>query len=337
MGSPLNLDRDWSLPAGRQTAGVPDRVTIADVSIACGVTKGTISRILNRKTDFSCSSEVRAKVERIAGELGYRPDSLARALTTKRTQVVAILGLWPWTLEAVTIYHPLVKAAVMAVQAGGYHASANFPHPQHGNYPLAPFRADGALILQPVFLKDLDEIENGGIPYIAMDGVCGRNGTQVLLDDESGGRAAAAHLRARGRRTLAWFSQTDFGHHSTPDRLAGVRAVAPACWTGDTRDPAAWLAGARAAGVDGVVCYCAGEAVTLRRAALAAGLSLPGDLGLIAFNDDSCARDHSLSVLAVPARELGEISADLLLRRMARKTVPKLTVLNERLIERGSA
>lgn len=64
-------------------------VTIKDLSARCGLSISTVSKALNNYTDVS--DETRELVQRIAREMGYYPNSLARALKTNRTYNIGVL------------------------------------------------------------------------------------------------------------------------------------------------------------------------------------------------------------------------------------------------------
>ncbi len=66
--------------------------TITDIAKMCGVSVSTVSRILSRKPGFTVSEATRLKVIDAAEELGYRPNTAARALVKGRTNMVAFLG-----------------------------------------------------------------------------------------------------------------------------------------------------------------------------------------------------------------------------------------------------
>ena len=67
---------------------------LGDVAAAAGVSKSTVSRVLNNKlgNGFAVSSEVRQRILEIALQLRYRPNLMARGLTNQRTRMVSVLG-----------------------------------------------------------------------------------------------------------------------------------------------------------------------------------------------------------------------------------------------------
>jgi DNA-binding LacI/PurR family transcriptional regulator len=76
-------------------AGQP---TLDQVAARAGVGRGTVSRVINGSPQVS--PEARAAVERAIAELGYVPNRAARALVTRRTDVVGVAPLTPRSCAA---------------------------------------------------------------------------------------------------------------------------------------------------------------------------------------------------------------------------------------------
>ena len=312
------------------------RTTLSDISKACGVNQSTVSRILNDTVGFSASSAMRQKVKRVAARLGYRPDRVARALVQGYTGVVGILGMWPWIIDEVTIYHPLIRACVERIQAAGLHATMNFPHPNFGKFPTDPFPVDGALVIAPLTLADLADIESTKMPYVSIDGVCGPNGTALLFDDNAAGQLAATHLWSLGHRRIACRMPLDYSHHSVADRLAGIAQVCEPVPVTPSENLDRWLESASALGVTGVICYSSQTASALKAAAVKRGMVIPSDLAIVAFNDDQYAAYADLTVIALPSRELGDLAAGVLIDMLAERPITNALSLQNKLIIRGS-
>src|SRR5947207_2039919 len=67
----------------------PQSVTLKDIAARAGVSKMTVSAALTgNSTHVFVSEATRQRVRALAHELGYRPNSVARALVTGRTNVV---------------------------------------------------------------------------------------------------------------------------------------------------------------------------------------------------------------------------------------------------------
>ena len=63
--------------------------SMKDISALCGVSIATVSKALNDQSDIG--EETKARIRQVAKELGYFPNSSARALKTKRTYNLGVL------------------------------------------------------------------------------------------------------------------------------------------------------------------------------------------------------------------------------------------------------
>lgn len=63
--------------------------SLKDISKVCGVSVATVSKALNNHTDIG--EETREHIKKVAKELGYLPNSSARALKTNRTHTIGVL------------------------------------------------------------------------------------------------------------------------------------------------------------------------------------------------------------------------------------------------------
>lgn len=66
------------------------KITMLDIAKKAGVSKATVSMVLNKR-DQSISEETKEKVLKLAEELNYIPNSLARGLSTKKTGTIGII------------------------------------------------------------------------------------------------------------------------------------------------------------------------------------------------------------------------------------------------------
>lgn len=66
------------------------KVTMKDIAEVAGVTKATVSMVLNKK-DVKISEETKKKIFKIAKEMNYIPNAVARSLTTNKSQTIGII------------------------------------------------------------------------------------------------------------------------------------------------------------------------------------------------------------------------------------------------------
>src|SRR5580692_4530060 len=96
---------------------MPDRpATLRDVAAAAGVHPATASRALNPETRLLVSEETAQRVVAAAGQLGYRPNPVARSLRTRRSNTVGVLI--PDLNNP--IFPPIVRGLEDKLAAAGY-------------------------------------------------------------------------------------------------------------------------------------------------------------------------------------------------------------------------
>ena len=67
-----------------------NKVTMKDIAEMAGVSKATVSMVMNKK-DASISDATREKILKIAKEMSYIPNSIARSLSTKKSGTIGII------------------------------------------------------------------------------------------------------------------------------------------------------------------------------------------------------------------------------------------------------
>ena len=310
---------------GPVLAGMPSHRTspsLADVARISGVSVGSASRILNDSPGFRASVAVRTRVREVAQRLGYQPDPVGRALRTKRSQVIGLLGVWSEMFGEDQVVNQAIIRASSTLFAAGYDVIAGMPKPGHPRFRLGSAQMDGALLLIPGENETLGDIEGSGMPYVSLDGPAGEHGVSLLLDDIDATEQIVGHLLKRGHRRIAWWSAMNYDHHSLKDRMATfhrmvAEADAVACPVPVTGDPAICLESCRAARVTAVLVYGAKWAMDLCRTVADAGLQIPGDLAIATYNHSPASERLGLTTIAWPHAEMGARGAHLLVEQLA--------------------
>jgi len=65
------------------------RITMKDIAKEAGVSKATVSRVINNTNPVS--EEIRKKVEKVIKKNNYKPSSIARSLSKKETKVIGLI------------------------------------------------------------------------------------------------------------------------------------------------------------------------------------------------------------------------------------------------------
>lgn len=329
------------------------RVTIADVARAAGVSKSTVSRVLNSKGEVDVRTAER--VRRVIDRLGYVPSSRAVGLARGRSRTLAVLTpslSWPWTVE-------VLQGAADAVEAAGYglllftrgrdrESMARFA----GQISASAF--DGLLVVEPEGEVEVAAaLHRTGLPVVLVDDRARRPAfPSVTTTNALGGETAARHLLALGRRApLVVTGPLRFG--SARERLDGFVRTLEA--HGVAYDPRRTVEGdfTERSGAEAVEKLLADDldldavfthndlgAAGALRALRAAGRRVPEDVAVIGFDDVPLARctDPPLTTVRQPLREMGAAAANLLISRLGGEPPPaEPVVLPTELVVRDSA
>lgn len=330
------------------------RANIKDIARRAGVHPSTVSRVLNPATRSMVSAPLAETIERIAEELGYRRNTLASGLRTRKTFTVGIV------IPDLTnpVFPPIVRSAEQTLDAAGYIAVLADSGTRRSEREIVDnMRArdvDG-LILATAKRRDpvVDACVEQGIPLVLVNRTVSRhNVSAVINDDELGIELALTHLVELGHRSIAYIGgpqSTSTGYvrfHAflrTAKRLglsADEALVVNAAVFSDTAGAEALErmldTGKRFTAVvtanDLLALGCC-DALRARR------LRCPDDLSITGFNDMPFVDrfDPPLTTLHIPHDELGVQAARLLLEHVERPDAPVRQMrLAPRLIVRGS-
>ncbi|NUR83615.1 MAG: LacI family DNA-binding transcriptional regulator, partial [Nonomuraea sp.] len=184
------------------------RPTLEEVAARAGVGRGTVSRVINGSPRVSDAT--RAAVEAAVAELGYVPNTAARALAANRTDAIALVVPEPETRFFSEPYFSDMLKGVGAelsdteMQLLLIFAGSDRERQRLAQY-LAAHRVDGVLLVSvhaddplPDLLAQLEIPAVISGPRSAAETL-----TSVDSDNYGGGRSAVEHLLTRGRRKIA--------------------------------------------------------------------------------------------------------------------------------------
>ncbi|MFD5074625.1 LacI family DNA-binding transcriptional regulator [Streptomyces sp. NPDC058371] len=327
------------------------RVTIADVAQAAGVSKTTVSRVLNTRAEVDASTA--AKVRDVINRMGYVPSSGAVGLARGSSRTVGMLVpslTWPWMGEVLQGVVDTVEAAdfglLLFTCNRGTESVARFTH------QVSARAFDGLIVVEPENTLDmLTALHRDGLPVVLVDDR-GHHPEfpSVTAANFEGGASAARHLLADGRREpLVLTGPQRFG--CVRDRLAGFRATCAERGIGvglvaegdfTEADGRACVRRLLAEGreFDAVFAHNDLAAIGVLGALRDVGRRVPDDVAVVGFDDIPVARhtEPSLTTVRQPMREMGETAARMLLARLAGGASPTSpVVLPTEVIVRGSA
>ncbi|MFD9908965.1 LacI family DNA-binding transcriptional regulator [Streptomyces sp. NPDC059063] len=312
------------------------RPTLEEVAARAGVGRGTVSRVINGSPRVS--ERTRAAVEEAVAELGYVPNTAARALAANRTDSIAVVVPEPESrFFAEPYFSDIIHGVGTALADTDMQLLLTFAGGDRERRRLAQYlsahRVDGVLLVSvhaddplPDLLRQLE------IPAV----ISGRRSADEPLasvdsDNFAGARAAVTHLLARGRRTIATITGR-LDVYGAQRRLDGYRdalaeaghdvdegLVARADFTEDGGRRAMADLLERRPDLDAVFAgsdvMAAGARQVLRRA----GRRIPDDVALVGFDDSAIARhmDPPLTSVRQPIAEMGRTMTHVLLTEIA--------------------
>jgi len=325
-------------------------VTIYEIAERAGVSSSTVARILRGdvKESHRRSAETAQRIRRIASEMGYRTNLRARAFSRGRTHGIGLLYTDDaWIFEGMNT--EVVNSLVRALQRAGYHL-VFAPIDATGSWEQIVLggQIDGGVVFQTLPAEVRDALRERQLPLVLLGDNSDPTVSQVVVDDFAGAHAATKHLIGLGhKRILLFVHQSVKPHCSVEERQAGYRAaMAEAALA-----PQECLRVAEEDAVDvlvrgkdrptAVICYSNLEATLIVHAMWQFGVSIPGQLSVIGFNEIFATRYMTppLTTVGFDAAKIGEYGAQLVLRGLdGAADVKKPTVLTvkPRLVVRSS-
>jgi LacI family transcriptional regulator len=335
--------------------------TIRELARLSGVSVATVSRVLNDYADVSPAT--RKRVLEVARELDYTPSAAARTLVMQRSKVIGVLLQ---TGEGhPDLQHPFFQEVLVGLKhrlgAGGYDlllfATEN-PGNGFSDYSYVRrarhHRVDGLVLMgMDPAEEEVQKLVKARIPLVAVDAelVGGRSGF-VISDNLGGARVAVRHLRQQGHDRIATLT----GILSTrpgADRLLGYRAELEAQglpYRDDYVQEGDFYFESGRRGMNALLAlsepptavFAAGDlmAAGALRAVEEHGLSVPGDVALVGFDDIQLAAmmQPSLTTVRQDKIGLGSAAGEALLRMLDEAdSAPPITTLPVELVVRESS
>jgi DNA-binding LacI/PurR family transcriptional regulator len=324
-----------------------------DVAAVAGVSRGTVSRVLNG--GHNVSKPALDAVHRAIQKTGYVVNQHARSLVTQRSQSVAFVLSEPQErLFEDPNFHVLLRGCTQSLAEHDITLVMTIAGTQEERRRVSRYvtsgHVDGALLVSThLGSRLIDDLHGRGVPVVACGRPLGheRDLAYVAADDRDGARQMVQYLRSRGRSRIA----TITGPLDTPggvDRLAGYRdvlgsdaderLVVTGDYVQDRGEAAMERLLAQAPDLDAVFVasdlMAAGALTALRRA----GRRVPEDVAVGGFDDSSIATavQPTLTTIRQP---LPRISAEMvrLLLGLIAGDPPSAVILPTELVVRESA
>jgi DNA-binding LacI/PurR family transcriptional regulator len=314
------------------------RVTSREVALRAGVSRTTVSLVLNGVRTAHISPETRQRVLEAANELGYAPSAAARVLVSGKTWTIGLLVAQASHLQVDAFIPQLLYSLASYSHRYGYRVLLETVEEPRGPDPYTRLvreqRIDGLIAVNTkVGDHDLEKFLQSDFPLVLLGSKeePGPRAFVVCTDGEAASERAAWHLIQLGHTRIAHitFSSEDYG--ATQDRKRGYqnalkRAGIPfdpeLVRYGNYSAASGYLAMKDLLGLKPRPTALFAGNDTIALGALAAireaGLRVPEDLAVVGYDDIPTAAylDPPLTTIRSQAQEQGRLALEALVRLM---------------------
>jgi len=306
---------------------------MTDIALEAGVSRSTVSLVLNNKdAALGIPEATRGRVLSAASQLGYRPNETARAMVTGKNRVIVYLLQDP----AQEVTARILAGALTEAEQHGYLIkllSGDSPFSQRDIERCVELRPTGvmALYASSEITEQLQkELDRYRIPLVLLDSSFPFPGVaRVLTDDIDGMWQAAEHLHQLGHRRIAFIAGPhssnaarvrEEGYRQAISRL-GLPLDESNITHGDwniqkTQEATLRLLNRKAPRPTALICADDKMALVAARTAAKIGVRVPEDLSIVGFADLEMAlyANPPLTTVAQPFADLGVATVRRLLR-----------------------
>lgn len=328
-------------------------LTIDQIAELAGVSRTTVSRVLNNRPDVNRAT--RQRVLAVIEEHNYQPSAYAKAFSLQKSHNIGLVI--PYEADYIFLnpfFVEVLRGISSTVDQAGYSLLISYTH---GEDPVVAYRrkkVDGFVVLSPGSLHHglIGAMTAAGTPFVSTSRLADEEQmVYVDVDNRRGGELAIEHLLGLGHRRVAYVGKPSLT--SSQDRLDGARRAARS--HGFEMDPDLILeadGSSERHGYDAVrrllqqpnpptAVFLANDimAIGAIQAIEERNLDVPQDISIVGFDDVPMAQFSSppLTTIRQPAFEKGARAAQLLLQCLKdEECTPQSVVLDVELIVRKS-
>jgi len=327
-------------------------VTIGEIAKIAGVSKTTVSRVLNNKPDVDPGT--RERIMNLIAEYDYQPNAFAKAITLQKSQHIGLLI--PHKAGYVfsnPFYTEVMHGVSTEVDQQDYYLLVCYAHEANYLDIYKQKRVDGFVLLSPgSYHKTIIETLNREqVPFVSTAMISnGDHLTYVDVDNFHGARLVMDHLISLGHKHIAYIGKPSL--KSSQDRLNGYRAALDEY--GFAIDENLILISDTSSVESGHDCtlkllnqeqtpsaiFLANDVMAIGaiQAIQQTGRRVPEDISVVGFDDIPLARyvTPPLTTVRQPAFEKGVHAARMLIEALESEIAPESLILDVELILRSS-
>jgi LacI family transcriptional regulator len=327
-------------------------ITIGELAKIAGVSKTTVSRVINNKPDVDPAT--REKIHSLIAEYGFQPNAFAKAISQKQSNHIGLLI--PHKAEYVfsnPFYTEVMRGVSTEVDEKGYYLLVCYAHEVNYMDIYRQKRVDGFVLLSPgSFHKHIIEALNvGSVPFVSTARILGEpEMTYVDVDNFKGASQLMEHLISLGHERIAFIGKPTL--QSSQDRLSAYQTVLEKA--GIPYDPELALVTDTSSIESGheytlrllrsqrppTAIFLANDVMAIGaiNAAHESGLRVPEDISIVGFDDIPFSNytNPPLTTVHQPAFEKGVRAAQLLIHLLETQEPQESVILPLEMVLRRS-
>ncbi len=310
------------------------RITSQDVANLAGVSRTTVSFVLNNVEGFQISPETRQKVLEAAAQLGYVPDSAAQTLASRRSRAIGlVMTRSPHHIASDSFLPQIISGLLKVTKTQNLRLmieQVNAEHQSQAYLELARAkRIDGMILLTPrMDDQALLSLEKAEIPAVLMGHLESSNLYSVDVDNRAAAEQAVRHLLALGHRQVACITNAPATYTAAPQRVQGYLDALTAAGISPNPNLIRYADFGPESGYERMKSLLEGGApftavfvasdnvaIGAKAAIREAGLRVPDDISMMGFDDIPWSHysDPPLSTVHLPAESLAQQACVVLL------------------------
>jgi DNA-binding LacI/PurR family transcriptional regulator len=321
-------------------------MNLEEIAKIAGVSKSTVSRVVNNEARVS--KRTRAKVQTVIEQSGFQPNRAARTLVTRRTQTIGVVipnnigVLFDTSFYFSTILRGISQATKQRDYAMLLTIDDDEDNLRFARRIVRSYTMDGVILISPLIGHPLiDELLETNTVFVSADRIEREDDAQinfVTVENVQSSRTAVSHLINLGRKRIVVIA----GAANIIDSLDRVEGYKRALvdsgieydpelviidrYTSESGYNAIQRLVTEGIEFDGVFASESSIAVGAVNALLDAGIRLPEDVSLIAFDDlaDAMKPRMGISTMRQPILEKGQQLANTLIDIIEEKIVPPI-------------
>ena len=310
-------------------------ITSYDVAKAAGVSQSAVSRAFSPTA--SIADKTRKHVMKVARELGYQPNAIARSMSSARTdtrQKSGIVGVIATRIQDPFFAHTMANFSALLQDKGWHMLLFTVDSPEDVDdamHSIMQFKVDGVVILSAILSEQMAETcKANGTPVMLYNRQAESSGiSSVQIDNYAGGKLAAEVLLDAGLERIAFIGgpepdkTSEERERGFKERLSDDGVGLFGRETGDFtfesgREAAARLFSQRER-PDAI--FCASDVMALgvlHAARFEFDLEVPSDVSIVGFDDIPSAAwpGHQLTSIRQPIRRMIREAVGILIEQM---------------------